>query len=213
MVLKLTRETNSTMVDTGDLDRRLAYQTPPYEQWKNTSCYSPPALLSSDTLVSRISVALCQRTCKISTDKIKNEVKSVGSFVREVLRRSESNTKITVLAFTYFNKVYDGQSSRDKLPEFARCSKRIFLGCLILAHKFLNDNSFTMKTWNMISGLKQKDLCLMERWCLDRLDYKLLVSEGEYAVFEKRLLAASNKRTRCEHEPVEGLNYKKVHTF
>ncbi|QLQ80939.1 hypothetical protein HG537_0E02940 [Torulaspora globosa] len=201
------------MVDMNDLDRRLAYQTPPYEQWKNNLCSVSPGPLSSDRLVSRIGIALCERTCKISTEKIRNEAVSVSSFVREVLKRSKSNTKSTVLAFTYFNKVYDSQSVRDKLPEFARCSKRVFLSCLILANKFLNDNSFTMKTWSMISGLKQKDLCLMERWCLDRLDYKLLVTETEYSVFENRLFATSNKRMRCENESGRDLSYKKVRTI
>lgn len=211
MVSRVSKEGNLKMVDTNDLDRRLAYQTPPYEQ-KNSLCSVSPGPLSSDTLVSRIGVALCERTSKISTDKIRNEAASVSSFVREVLRRSKSNSKSTVLAFTYFNKIYDSQLGRDKLPEFARCSKRVFLSCLILANKFLNDNSFTMKTWTMISGLKQKDLCLMERWCLDRLDYKLLVAETEYAVFENRLFATGNKRMRSEEESGTGLSYKKLRT-
>ncbi|QLL33382.1 hypothetical protein HG536_0E02930 [Torulaspora globosa] len=213
MVSRVLKEANLVMVDTNDLDRRLAYQTPPYEQWKSTLCSASPGPLSSDTLVSRIGMALCERTSKISTDKIRNEAGSVSSFVREVLRRSKSNTRSTVLAFAYFNKVYDGQSVKDKLPEFARCSKRVFLSCLILANKFLNDNSFAMKTWHMISGLRQKDLCLMERWCLDRLDYKLLVTETEYAVFENRLFVASNKRMRCENESVRDLSYKKLRTI
>lgn len=197
------------VVKTDELDFRLAYQTPPYEQWNDVE-FAPAARLSSETLVARISVELCARTRKISTDKIRNEANSVSSFLQEVLRRSESSTRAAVLAFSYFNKVYDGQSVRDKLPDFARCSKRIFLSCLILANKFLNDNSFTMKTWNLICGLRQKDLCLMERWCLDRLDYKLMISEHDYADFESRILAKGHKRSRCEDETVREVQCKKL---
>ncbi|CCE92523.1 Pcl5p TDEL_0E02800 [Torulaspora delbrueckii] len=181
------------MVATNDLDRRLAYQTPPYEPRRKLSCPPTPISSSSEQLIVRITRVLCQRTEKISTDKIRNDVKNVNEFLKEVLRRSKSNRKTALVALAYFNKIYDGQLWNGKLPDFARCSKRIFLSCLILAHKYLNDNSFTMKTWNMISGLSQNDLCLMERWGLEKLDYRLLVAEEDLTKLEDSL--ATKKRT------------------
>lgn len=185
---------------TNDLDRRLAYQTPPYEPRKKCSWAPAAASSSSEQLTVRITAVLCQRTVKISTDKIRNDVKSVNSFLKEVLRRSKSNTKTALLAFAYFNEVHNGQSFNDKLPDFARCAKRIFLVCLILAHKYLNDNSFTMKTWNLICGLSQNDLCLMERWTLGKLDYKLQVAEADLEKLQGRLTVKNKSQDNKQVE-------------
>lgn len=193
---------------TNELDRRLAYQTPPYEPRR--ACSFPPQSVSlySEQLIAKITTVLCQRTEKISTNKIKNEVKNVNEFLREVLRRSKSNRKTALVAFGYFQRIYDGHVSSGKVPDFARCSKRIYLSCLILAHKYLNDNSFTMKTWNMISGLSQSDLCLMEKWCLVRLDYRLSIAETDLKVLQDSLV--TRKRARNEEVYRIEVGHKKL---
>lgn len=180
-----------------NMDQCLAYQTPPYEPHKKCSCSSPKLSSSSEHIIIKIGLTLCRRTSSVSTEKIKNDIKSVTAFLREVVRRSKSNKKNAVLALSYFNKLYDSQSAKVKLPDFARCAKRIFLSCLILAHKFLNDNSFNMKTWSLISGLTVKDLCLMERWCLDKLDYNLYIMEHDFLKLEDDL-GAKKKRNSDE---------------
>ncbi|KAF7728100.1 hypothetical protein EC973_006615 [Apophysomyces ossiformis] len=57
---------------------------------------------------------------------------------------------------------------------------RLFIVALILANKFLDDNTFTNKTWSDVSGMKVHDLNIMEAEFLEALDYNLFVRDNEF---------------------------------
>ncbi|KAI8049445.1 cyclin-domain-containing protein [Gilbertella persicaria] len=57
---------------------------------------------------------------------------------------------------------------------------RLFIVALMLANKFLDDNTFTNKTWSDVSGMKVHDLNIMEAEFLEALDYNLFVRQHEY---------------------------------
>lgn len=187
-----------------DLYDCLAYQTPPYEVTKRSGSI-PFSSSSSEVLIGQIASFLSHLTNRYSTSKIRNEKERVKCFLKEVIQRSKSNKKSVLLATLYLEKIYDIQRNVEHLPEFARCSKRIFLCCLMLANKFLNDNAFGLKTWHLISGLKKKDLSFMERWCLSALNYRLLTKEEDLINLEKHLTTSEKKRAfendqnDCEH--------------
>lgn len=183
-----------------DLYDCLAYQTPPYEISKRSNCSIPQPFIpswspsSSEVLIGQIALFLSRLTDCYSTSKIKNESERVKCFLKEVMQRSKSNKKSALLATIYFERIYDAQHDVKHLPEFAHCSKRIFLCCLMLANKFLNDNAFGLNTWHLISGLKKKDLSFMERWCLSKLSYRLVTKEEDMINLEKHLAMSEKKR-------------------
>lgn len=67
----------------------------------------------------------------------------------------------------------------------------MFLASVMVAAKFVQDRCYSNRAWSKISGLPIKDLCKLERAFLKALDYKLMVSEGEYDKW-----AAELKRAR-----------------
>lgn len=194
------------------LDHCLAYQTPPYESRRHNEAPSPESASSnsSELLINQIAKLLSRLTMNRCTTKIKNDSTLLNGFLKEVLKRSKCNKKVVLLSTLYFQKIDSTVDEVEELPEFAKCSKRIFLSCLILAHKFLNDNTFTLKTWNLISGLNPKDLAYMERWCLGKLDYRLLVSENELCDLETSLLPIVRKRSFDDKEEIIGHHKKKI---
>ncbi|KAI8992674.1 hypothetical protein BDB01DRAFT_779257 [Pilobolus umbonatus] len=64
---------------------------------------------------------------------------------------------------------------------------RLFTVALMLANKFLDDNTFTNKTWSDVSGMKIHDLNIMEIEFLEALDYNLFVREHEYGIWKQLL--------------------------
>lgn len=165
------------------------YQTPPTE----TNSTPPPPQLSSIKRKTNLAIIISNFASEISrplsNNKIDNSPQNILKFLNEVFKRSKCSKENAVLATFYFQKIYQSNiGDEPSLPEFSRCSKRIFLSCLILSHKFLNDNTYSMKNWQIISGLHAKDLSLMERWCLGKLDYQLAVPYSDLLLWETNTL-------------------------
>lgn len=57
---------------------------------------------------------------------------------------------------------------------------RLFTVALMLANKYLDDNTFTNKSWSEVSGMKVTDLNIMELEFLDVLQFKLSIKKEEY---------------------------------
>ena len=188
--------------------QQVVYHTPPYETNRNSSITLPHSGGGSpistkqhqrtDNLFQRkfllqMGKRLSMITTHLNNDLINNSIKTVIPFINEVIGRSKCSKQTILLAAVYFQNIYgvDIQAKMNKkfvLPEFVHCAKRTFLCCLIIAHKFLNDNTFTMKSWHLISGLSQKHLSMMERWCLMKLNYNLNVNNTELLQLENDLL-------------------------
>ncbi|KAL9560035.1 hypothetical protein MBANPS3_000150 [Mucor bainieri] len=75
---------------------------------------------------------------------------------------------------------------------------RLFIVALMLANKFLDDNTFTNKTWSDVSGMKVHDLNIMEAEFLEALDYNLFVREYDYTVW-KHLLEECRDRAQMSY--------------
>ncbi|CCF60582.1 hypothetical protein KAFR_0K02280 [Kazachstania africana CBS 2517] len=190
-----------------DLQSHFAYQTPPYELNKTRLCNIDSkkrrcdSKNSSAALMDNITFLLYDLTSRFEKSKINNSIDKIRTFITEVLKRSKSNKHVAVLASFYFQKLH-GLNSKD-IPEFAKCPKRIFLVCLILAHKFSNDVTFSNKSWSLISGLKSKDLSVMERFCLNQLNYDLFIkptvlTDWENELTKRSMKAVNSKRSYDE---------------
>ncbi|KAI8381152.1 uncharacterized protein BYT42DRAFT_612960 [Radiomyces spectabilis] len=70
---------------------------------------------------------------------------------------------------------------------------RLFIVSLMLANKFLDDNTYTNKTWSEISGMKVNDLNAMEAEFLGALDYNLFVRDTEFFRWRKILEACRER--------------------
>lgn len=167
---------------------RNPYQTPPSEY--NSIHHQTDHIKRKTNLAITISDFLSEISRPLSNGKINNSTHNILKFLNEVLKRSKCSKENAVLATFYFQKIYQPRDAQHEssLPEFSHCSRRIFLCCLILSHKFLNDNTYSMKNWQIISGLHAKDLSLMERWCLGKLNYELAVSYDELLLWETNTL-------------------------
>ncbi|KAI8363852.1 cyclin-domain-containing protein [Choanephora cucurbitarum] len=64
---------------------------------------------------------------------------------------------------------------------------RLFIVALMLANKFLDDNTFTNKTWSDVSGMKVHDLNIMEAEFLEALDYNLFVRQHQFDIWRNLL--------------------------
>lgn len=164
------------------------YQTPPRENVKQiqkqhelthskTINIVDPSKASTALIIHNTSLLLSSITKDLQVGKINNSVETIRPFIIEILKRSKCNKMTTVSASFYINKLYQNQTDLTKLPEFAKCSKRMFLICLIISHKFLVDNTYNMKTWSHITGLPVKMLNDMERWCLNKLNFELFIEK------------------------------------
>ena len=164
----------------------MQHLTPVDKTTESTSCLIDdikPHEKSSHNAKLNGSVAtlLSALTSNFSNQRINNSKQLILHFINEVVKRSKSSQLVVIQATYLFHQIYTKALkpvSITDMPEFARCSKRVFLSCLILAHKFNNDSTFSMKTWCLISGLKPRDLANMERWTLSTLDYKLRIESS-----------------------------------
>lgn len=63
---------------------------------------------------------------------------------------------------------------------FLRCPRRMFLASILISSKFLQDRTYSNRAWAKLSGLNVKDLGRIERAFLKAIDYRLVVSDGEW---------------------------------
>ncbi|TPX59530.1 hypothetical protein PhCBS80983_g02404 [Powellomyces hirtus] len=63
----------------------------------------------------------------------------------------------------------------------ALAEARLVTAAIILAQKITDDNRFTNKTWSELTGFALNDVNKMEADFLDRIDFRLNVSDAEYA--------------------------------
>ncbi|SCU79669.1 LADA_0B02388g1_1 [Lachancea dasiensis] len=172
-------------------------------------------------LVSQVATLLSALTSKYSNHRVNNSKPHLVTYLTAVFKRSKCSKKIILLSIYYFHKLYTYKlDSITNLPEFSRCSKRVYLCCLILAHKFLTDQTFSMASWQRISGLSPKDISVMERWSLKKLEYELFISDTHLNAWCKSTLYSAvveesnicKKRYRDLEFDLEMEPSKRLHT-
>ncbi|SPO32148.1 related to PCL5 - cyclin [Ustilago trichophora] len=84
-----------------------------------------------------------------------------------------------------------------------RCPRRMFLASIMVASKFVQDRTYSNRAWSKISGLPVKDLGKMERAFLKAIDYRLMVSEGEWELWTAELKRAHAAQNAAAVAPAE----------
>ncbi|CAR27335.1 hypothetical protein ZYGR_0I06090 [Zygosaccharomyces rouxii] len=170
----------------------FAYQTPPYGECSKSVESSPRASSNlernvfNESLVDRMALFLTLNTKTTAKD----DYKSIRRFLKELLRRSQCNRRSALLAAAYVENIYQTMGDENG-DDFAKCAKKVYLSCLIISNKFLNDKTLSFRTWRLVSGLTPAEMSTMERWCLDKLDYHLYIKDAELYDLEKRMRALS----------------------
>ncbi|KAF9549356.1 hypothetical protein EC957_004271 [Mortierella hygrophila] len=98
-------------------------------------------------------------------------------FCLKVLSATQLSSSVILLSLKYIQKLLKNNPSihGQQGSEF-----RLFTVSLMLANKFLDDNTFTNKTWSDVTGISVKEINVMEMEFLNQVQFSLYVSEAEY---------------------------------
>ncbi|KAK9448795.1 cyclin-domain-containing protein [Limtongia smithiae] len=99
------------------------------------------------------------------------------SFVAGILHRTQVSHTVVALALLYIYrlKVYAPSIVGTPGSEY-----RVFTVALVLANKFLDDNTYTNKTWAQVSKLPLSEITIMEVEFLSHINYELAVSRSKW---------------------------------
>ncbi|KAI8336165.1 cyclin-domain-containing protein, partial [Chlamydoabsidia padenii] len=93
-------------------------------------------------------------------------------FCHKIFKHTQISSGCILLALYYLQQL---KSIYPTLRGTLGSEFRIFTTALILANKYLDDNTFTNKTWSEVSGIPIIELNVMEMEYLTALNYKLHV--------------------------------------
>lgn len=114
------------------------------------------------------------------------------SWVHSVLSTTQVTQNVILLALLFIHRL------KTTVPDVrgARGSEyRLLTVALMLGNKFLDDNTYTNKTWAEVSGITVKDIHVMEVEFLSNMRYSLLVSKDQW---EEWLVKLSKFWGYCE---------------
>ncbi|CAG8534943.1 27022_t:CDS:2, partial [Racocetra persica] len=101
------------------------------------------------------------------------------NFCVQVLLQTQLSNTVVILSLKYVQRfVKSGRSVNfgEEGPEY-----RLFTIALMLANKFLDDNTFTNKTWSEVTNIPVKEINRIEIAFLECMDFKMYVSGSEYS--------------------------------
>ncbi|KAI9251568.1 cyclin-domain-containing protein [Sporodiniella umbellata] len=98
-------------------------------------------------------------------------------FIQKVLEATQLTSPCVFMAFYYIRKL---RSVYPKMQVSTGSEIRLFITALILANKYLEDSTFTNKTWSSVSGISVQELNIMEMEFLSELDFNLCISEKQF---------------------------------
>ncbi|KAH0589992.1 hypothetical protein H2248_000174 [Termitomyces sp. 'cryptogamus'] len=98
-------------------------------------------------------------------------------FMHKLLETTQVSQSVIVLALHYIYRLKDRNRFTPAQPgsEF-----RIAVAALMMANKFLDDNTYTNKTWSDVSGIELAEINRMEKEFLAGVDFNLYVDQPTY---------------------------------
>ncbi|EAU93350.2 hypothetical protein CC1G_04329 [Coprinopsis cinerea okayama7 len=99
------------------------------------------------------------------------------SFMQKLLETTQVSQSVIVLSLHYIHRLKE----RNRFTPAQRGSEfRIAVAGLMMANKFLDDNTYTNKTWSEVSGIELEEINRMEREFLLGVDFNLYVDKPTY---------------------------------
>lgn len=106
------------------------------------------------------------------------------------------NVILLALLFVHRLKKFNPGVSGKKGSEY-----RLLTIALMLGNKFLDDNTYTNKTWAEVSGISVSEIHIMEMEFLSNMRYNLYVSEDEWKRWHVKLARFSSYFNRASKAP------------
>ncbi|KAI9280704.1 cyclin-domain-containing protein [Sporodiniella umbellata] len=98
-------------------------------------------------------------------------------FVHKVLQATQLSCTCILIALYYIKRL---RIAYPVIHPSTGSEIRLFATALVLANKFLEDSTFTNKTWASVSGIPIKELNIMEKEFLSALDYNICISPTDF---------------------------------
>ncbi|CAO3697667.1 unnamed protein product [Rhizopus stolonifer] len=98
-------------------------------------------------------------------------------FCQNILRTTQISSSCVLIALFY---IYRLRFAYPIIQNSTGSESRLFTTALILANKFLDDNTFTNKSWSQVSGIPVYELNLMEMEFLSALQYRTYVHHLQF---------------------------------
>ncbi|PWY99382.1 hypothetical protein BCV70DRAFT_162583 [Testicularia cyperi] len=117
-------------------------------------------------------------------------------FVRNMLNTTQVSKSVIVLALLYIHRL---KSKNPGLRGQDGSEFRLFVTALMLANKFLDDHTYTNKTWSELSGLKLKDVTKMEIEFWLGLSSNIYVSDVDFRNWIGTLEVLAERRQLALH--------------
>ncbi|KAF1798512.1 cyclin-domain-containing protein, partial [Mucor lusitanicus] len=114
---------------------------------------------------------------RVTADMANMTSAAFKKFCRQILSATQLSESVVLLSLKYIAMLLQNNPN---IQGADGSEYRLFTVALMLANKFLDDNTFTNKTWSEVSGMKVIDLNIMELEFLDVLRFKLSVQKEEY---------------------------------
>lgn len=106
------------------------------------------------------------------------------SFVRNILRMTQVSRSVMAISLLY---IYRLKVSHVSLQGQMGSEFRLFLTSLVLANKFLDDHTYTNKTWSDVSHIPLKEITKMEMQLWGGIDTNASASPSEYRWWQSTL--------------------------
>ncbi|KAI9474058.1 MAG: cyclin-domain-containing protein [Benjaminiella poitrasii] len=98
-------------------------------------------------------------------------------YIQKVLKATQISCTCMILALYYIQRL---RLAYPVIHASIGSEVRLFTTALVLANKYLDDNTFTNKTWSEVSSIPVVELNIMEIEFLSALDYNIHTSETTY---------------------------------
>ena len=122
-------------------------------------------------------------------------------WVTTILSMTQVSQNVILLAlmFIYRLKILNPGVKGKVGSEF-----RLLTVALMLGNKFLDDNTYTNKTWAEVSGISVQEIHVMEVEFLSNMRYSLYASEEEWSAWHAQLSQFSNYIDKASQMPTDG---------
>ncbi|KAI8988887.1 cyclin-domain-containing protein [Pilobolus umbonatus] len=98
-------------------------------------------------------------------------------FVQKILKATQISCACIILALYYVQRL---RSEYPSIRASSGSEVRLFTTALVLANKYLDDNTFTNKTWSDVSGIPVTELNIMEMEFLSALNYNIHIPHTQF---------------------------------
>ncbi|CAG8472537.1 9302_t:CDS:2 [Funneliformis caledonium] len=98
-------------------------------------------------------------------------------FCKDVISATQVSHSVILLSLLYIHRM---KINNPTIKGQSGSEYRTFTVALMLANKFLDDNTYTNKTWSEVTNIPVSEINTMEMEFLSSLDYELYVSEQQY---------------------------------